>query len=286
MKAVPATTYNTMKQFLKEWYNFLIESKTITKTMFRGQADNQARWLPDHLRSAKTEYSVLNIWAMYCGPCKKEMPWFKQIIEKLPNVTFFSAVGEGHKGYSGKMIINDVAAGNMKEWQGPAGKTIYLYASEGTFTSYPQTFLFKNGKLIAKAASFKSALHFVKFLKSKGVIKFKQNDQPQSQPLNGRSDKYGKIKLVKNPWTKTKTGSSYKNEAIYVQYKNIIKGFILFRKDSDEDANTFLSHRLKGKIDVRDALRNRSGNDGLLSGIPKITRQQKWPNAKLLFVQN
>ena len=136
---------------LKEEY----EKKKIELTPFAKGAEAYVFTLPDindknvSLKDFKGKVVVLDMWAMWCGPCLKEKPYFQKIEEEYKNnkeIVFVSVSTDGmgqkerwkdfvkRKGWHGIELISEYTESLMK-----------YYKIEGI----PRFMIFdKNGKII------------------------------------------------------------------------------------------------------------------------------------------
>lgn len=268
------------------------------------------------LRNYGGRYSVVNAWAFWCGPCKKEMPYFKNVISQLSNVQFFSARSGGHKGMSDKSLTKAIMSDeNYSYLQGPKGKTEYLSSLDEVGGVVPQTFLYRGPRLIKKHnGAFANEQELVDFLVNNGVPGANkiQASQPSAKVASTRlhfKDKDGEIKIAPSNWRDLaiwlggvdRFGAPvvdrqiksfkkrYKDKAIYINFRNRSCGYIAFKKTSRYTAESYMRERTKGKTGVRANLRP----GGLMSADAKYdasgkgpARDRPWPrDADVVFVR-
>ena len=101
---------------------------------------------PIHLAEFKGKVVLLNFWATWCGPCKGEMPWFNEFVNKYgPDGFVVLGVSMDNEGWTPvkpfleKMGINyPVMIGNKR--------VAYLY---GDVEALPVTFLLDRDQRVA-----------------------------------------------------------------------------------------------------------------------------------------
>jgi len=276
------------------------------------------------LRNYGGEYSVVNAWAFWCGPCKKEMPYFKNVISQLSNVRFFSARSGGHKGMSDKSLTKAIMSDeNYSYLRGPKGKTEYLSSLSDVAGVVPQTFLYRGTRLIKKHnGAFVSEQELVDFLvkhRVPGANKIQASQPSAKKAAAAKSavgrlhieDEDGEIKIAPSNWRDLaiwfggvdREGAPvverqiksfkkrYKDKVIYINFRNRSCGYIAFKKTSSYTAESYMRERTKGKTGVRANLR--PGGLIPLSADAKYDargegprRDRPWPrDAEVVFVR-
>lgn len=85
-----------------------------------------------HLADFKGKYVYIDLWATWCGPCRKEMPFLKQLEEdfKGKNITFLSLSTDAKKADWLKMVQSRQMTG-VQLYLGAGSKFQTLYKADG-----------------------------------------------------------------------------------------------------------------------------------------------------------
>nr|WP_321302530.1 TlpA disulfide reductase family protein [Alcaligenes faecalis] len=115
------------------------------------QADFSA---PDNLDQYKGKVTVVNLWASWCPPCRREMPAFKQVQSSRPDVNIvFANQGEELSVIQQYLSEENLELGNM--WRDPQMQLGQAVRSRGLPTTL---FLDEQGRLVDVRAGELSAV--------------------------------------------------------------------------------------------------------------------------------
>ncbi|MES2829353.1 MAG: AhpC/TSA family protein [Bacteroidota bacterium] len=143
--------------FGKKFGQYLKDDKTLiigTKAPEFTQNDTAGR--PISLSNFRGKYVLLNFWASWCGPCRDENPYIRELYQNFKN-RYFTILGVSLDGADGKAAwikaINDdnlmwTQVSDLKHWN---NKVSTLFC----VTAIPKNFLIDpNGIIIGKSLDF------------------------------------------------------------------------------------------------------------------------------------
>ena len=143
--------------FGKEYYKFLMDrDNLVSGTKAPEFTQNDTAGKPVSLLAFRGKYVLLDFWASWCGPCRKENPRMRQLYQDFGNRNF-TILGISLDAADGKAAwikaINDdqlkwTQLSDLKHWSNSVAKLYSIYA-------IPQSFLIDpNGIIIAKGLNY------------------------------------------------------------------------------------------------------------------------------------
>ena len=100
------------------------------------------------LNQNKGNIVVLNFWATWCAPCKKEMPSLSQLSRKLPNLKVYAINMEKPNIKKVQNFYNDLKINNIKIYFDPEFNLAKKFRMRGLPTTI---FIDKSGNEFARA---------------------------------------------------------------------------------------------------------------------------------------
>lgn len=104
---------------------------------------------------------VVNAWATWCAPCRREMPLLQQAQQQYPNVQFV-LINQGEK----VSVIEEFLQQNQLQfphlWQDPSYQTREVLQYQGMPSTY---FLNDKGEVVAQSVGELEAEHLEQYLK-------------------------------------------------------------------------------------------------------------------------
>ena len=71
-----------MQKLLNEWRKYLKEANS-THLNYSRELLMKNKKIKSLINKNRSKIKIVNFWATWCGPCKKEFPWFKKVIDDI-----------------------------------------------------------------------------------------------------------------------------------------------------------------------------------------------------------
>ena len=99
------------------------------------------------LTGKKGNIMILNFWATWCAPCKKEMPSLEELSKKYPEILIYPINLEKPNQDKAKKFFDDLKISKLKIYFDPKFSLVKLFNMRGVPTSI---LIDKNGKEFAR----------------------------------------------------------------------------------------------------------------------------------------
>ena len=99
------------------------------------------------LTEKKGNIMILNFWATWCAPCKKEMPSLEELSKKYPEILIYPINLEKPNQDKAKKFFDDLKISKLKIYFDPKFSLVKLFNMRGVPTSI---LIDKNGKEFAR----------------------------------------------------------------------------------------------------------------------------------------
>jgi peroxiredoxin len=173
----PATPYVELAQLVRyEHVRVALDDPQLTTALSKLEADDRSRQnanftlvdldgKPWKLKSLQGKVVLVNFWATWCPPCRKEMPDLEALYKRFQDAGLIV------------LAISDEDVGTVRPFVAKAGVTYPVLLDPGRKVNklfhvegIPKSFVYdRNGKLVAQAIDMRTQRQFLEMLGQAGL---------------------------------------------------------------------------------------------------------------------